>query len=254
MKWKLKILCFVLALFCFRVVEAQQDIKIDWDYSGLGFSEFAAKSEINDHMKYFYMDEWVTGLKLMEFRGPVLLSELLDVLFTGKSLYYYIDNANNVIITKNFVIKIPGKEASPGLNFIPSATYAEKENQQSSSISIIEIGNPADKNKPGNVILSGYITSSDTREPVAGVTIFDQRLSLGTISNQYGFYSLSLPRGSQQLQFTFVGMKEKSININLNGAGEMNIEMNSTLIPLKETVVSANRNMVLKRYEVEQKR
>jgi Outer membrane receptor proteins, mostly Fe transport len=40
------------------------------------------------------------------------------------------------------------------------------------------------------------------------------------------------------------------VNINLYGQGEMNIEMNSTLIPLKETVVSADRNMVLKRYEV----
>jgi Outer membrane receptor proteins, mostly Fe transport len=250
MRWKLKILCFFLALFSFGVIEAQQEKKIEWDYSGMAFSDFAAKAESHDTLRFFYMDEWVSDLKLGVFKGAVSLSELLDDLFRGKSLYYYIDNAGNVIVTRNFAIKVAGMEASPGLNFIPSVSSMEQENQQSSASAFIAIGNPADRNKPGNVILTGYITSRDTREPVPGVTIFNQKLSSGTISNQYGFYSLSMPRGSHQLQFTFVGMKEKSVNINLYGQGEMNIEMNSTLIPLKETVVSADRNMVLKRYEV----
>jgi hypothetical protein len=250
MRVKLKILCVILAFFSFEVVEAQQEIKIGWDYSGLGFSDFTAKAESHDSLRFFYMDEWVSDLKLGEFEGAVLLSELLDDLFRGKSLYYYIDDARNIIVTRNFAIKVTGRETSPGLNFIPSASNMEQENQQSRVSAFIDIGNPAERNKPGNVILSGYITSTDTKEPVAGVTVFNQKFSSGTISNQYGFYSLSMPRGSQQLQFTFVGMKEKTVNINLNGPGEMNIEMNSTLIPLKETVVSANKNMVLKRYEV----
>ena len=250
MRVKLKILCIILALFPFGIAEAQQEIKIGWDYSGLGFSDFTAKAESNDSLRFFYMDEWVSDLKLGEFKGAVLLSELLDNLFRGKSLYYYIDDARNIIITRNFAVKVTGREASPGLNFIPSTGNMEQENQQSRASAFIDIGNPAERNKPGNVILSGYINSMDTKEPVAGVTVFNQKFSSGTISNQYGFYSLSMARGPQQLQFTFVGMKEKTVNINLNGPGEMNIEMNSTLIPLKETVVSANKNMVLKRYEV----
>ena len=100
------------------------------------------------------------------------------------------------------------------------------------------------------VELSGYITNRDTREAVAGVTVFNQKLSVGTTSNQHGFYTLSLPRGSHLIQFTFIGMKEKSVNVNIYGNGEMNIEMNSVLIPLKETVISAQRDMVLQRYEV----
>ena len=250
MRVKLKILCVILALFSFGVIEAQQEIKIGWDYSGLGFSDFTAKAESHDSLRFFYMDEWISDLKLGEFKGAVLLSELLDDLFRGKSLYYYIDDARNVIVTRNFAIKVTGREASHGLNFIPSTSNMEQENQQSRASVFIDIGNPAERNKPGNVILSGYINSMDTKEPIAGVTVFNQKFSSGTISNQYGFYSLSMPRGSQQLQFTFVGMKEKTVNINLNGPGEINIEMNSTLIPLKETVVSANKNMVLKRYEV----
>ncbi|HZL76102.1 MAG TPA: TonB-dependent receptor, partial [Bacteroidales bacterium] len=250
MRAKLKILFFILALFYASAAEAQQNIQIGWDYSGMSFRDFAAKAESQDSLRFFYMDEWVSDIKLGEFKGPVLLSDLLDVLFRDKSLFYYIDDSGNVIITRNFAIKITGSEASSGLIFIPSSSYSDQDNQKSSASAYINIGNPADRNNPGNAILSGYITSSDTKEPVAGVTVFNQRLSSGTISNQYGYYSLSMPRGSHQLQFTFVGMKEKIVNINLNGPGEMNIDMNSTLIPLKETVISADRNMVLKRYEV----
>jgi hypothetical protein len=250
MRGQLKILFLILALFYGSATEAQQNVQIGWDYSGMSFHDFVAKAESQDSLRFFYMDEWVSDIKLGEFKGPVLLSDLLDVMFRDKSLFYYIDNSGNVLITRNFAIKITGSEASPGLNFIPSSNYGDQDNQKTSSSAYINIGNPADRNKPGNAILTGYITSSDTKEPVAGVTVFNQRLSSGTISNQYGYYSLPMPRGSHQLQFTFVGMKEKSININLNGPGEMNIEMNSTLIPLKETVVSADKNMVLKRYEV----
>ncbi len=58
-----------------------------------------------------------------------------------------------------------------------------------------------------------------------------------------------MPRGAWLLQFSFIGMKEKQININLYGNGEMNVEMNNMLIPLKETVVSAQKNIMLQRFE-----
>ena len=128
--------------------------------------------------------------------------------------------------------------------------YNEQDNSQGSSTNVIEIGNPVNRNKPGNVILSGYITNKDTKEAVAGVTVYNQKLSLGTLSNAYGFYSLSMPKGTHLLQFSFIGMKGKSVTINLNGDGEMNVEMTSMLIPLKETVISANKNMILRSYEV----
>ena len=117
--------------------------------------------------------------------------------------------------------------------------------------SSVEIGNPAEKNKPGNVVISGYITNKDTKEPVSGVTVFVQKLSTGTISNEYGFYTLTATeRNSHLLQFSFIGMREKSVNLNLYGPGELNVDMNSVLIPLKETVVSAQKSVTLQRFEV----
>ncbi len=77
-----------------------------------------------------------------------------------------------------------------------------------------------------------------------------QKLSTGTISNGYGFYSINLPRGVHLLQFSFLGMREKMINVNLYGTGELNVDMNTMLIPIKETTISAQKNVIFQRFEV----
>ncbi len=92
-------------------------------------------------------------------------------------------------------------------------------------------------------MISGYVTDRDSKEPVAGATIYNQRLSAGAVTNEFGYYSLTMPRGSWMLQFTFIGMKEKQLNLNVYGPGEINVEMNSVLIPIKETIISAQKSI-----------
>lgn len=230
---------------------AQKDITIDWNYEGLSFKEFAARTESTNHLRFFYKEEWVSDLKLGSYRGSILLKDLLNDLFQGSSLFYYIDQAGNVIVTKNFAVKIPGLPEVKDKKFIPPSEISETQiNNQLAGNVYRSIGNPAEKDKTGNVTITGYVTNKDTKEPVPGVTVYVKELRAGAISNEYGFYSISLPRGSFLLQFSFIGMREKQIEINLYGAGELDVEMTSVLIPLKETVVTAQKNMTLQRYEV----
>jgi hypothetical protein len=248
---RLKIQILILILTISSNVMAQDKYPVSWDFKDLTFKEFVSIAESQLKVKFYYKDEWVTDLKLADFSGSKSLSELLDNLFRGRSLYYYIDDEGNVIITKNYAVKFSDKQADTEGSFIPPTDYGDnQEGMKMSGNTFIDIGNPADRYKSGNVIVSGYITNKDTKEPVAGVTVLIQKLALGTLSNAYGYYTITLPRGIHLLQFSFIGMREKIINLNLNGAGELNVEMNSMLIPLKETVVSAQKNMTLQRFEV----
>jgi len=248
---KLKILLAGMFLLLFHVLSAQDGLTITWDYKDLTFNEFVLKAEANLNLRFFYKEDWVKDLKPGDHQGKSLLTGFLDNLFRDKSLYYYIDDAGNVVITKNFAVKISELPKADDQNYIaPTEFYDSQDKQKLSGNIFIDIGNPADRYKSGSVSISGYINDRDTKEPVAGVTVFVQKLSTGTVSNQYGFYTINLPRGVHLIQFSFIGMKEKQININLYGPGEMDIEMNSMLIPLKETVVSAQRNVIFQRYEV----
>lgn len=246
----LKVLIPVLWLLIPLQMKGQDKYLINWDYRDMTFSEFAETSEKSLKVRFFYKEEWVKGLKPGDFPGIKTLPEVLDNLFRGQALYYFIDESGNVIITKNFAVKLSEQQSAENGKFMPPTEYSENGGGEQAGSTYVELGNPADRNNPGNVIVSGYITAKENKEPISGVTVYVQELAAGTISNSYGFYSLSLPRGLHQLQFSFIGLRPKKISLDLNGAGELNVEMNSVMIPLKETVISAQKSVTLQRFEV----
>ena len=48
--------------------------------------------------------------------------------------------------------------------------------------------------------LSGFVSDIDSNETLIGVNIIVPELQIGTITNEYGFYSLTLPKGNHILQ------------------------------------------------------
>jgi hypothetical protein len=231
-------------------MKAQDQYKLSLNCKDISFIDFVTKVENILPVKFYYKKEWVKDMKLGDYPDCVTLSCVLDNLLKGTSLYYYFDDLGNIILTKNYAVKVNNTPLGKNKKFLPPTDYSNSgDNQQAGNISV-EIGNPAEKNKPGNVTITGYINNKITREPVAGVTVFVQKLSIGSVSNEYGFYTLTLPRGTHLLQFTFMGMREKAVNMNLYGTGELNVEMNSVMIPLKETVISAQKSITLQRFEV----
>ncbi len=248
---KPKIYILLLILYLSLNLAAQEKYKISSNYKDVPFTDFVSGVESILPVKFFYMDEWVKDLKIGDYPDCTSLSCVMDNLLRETTLYYYIDRSGNVVITNNYAVKITATTVEKNNKFLPPTDYSSSaENQRTAGNTSVEIGNPAEKNKPGNVIISGYITNKDTKEPVPGVTLFIQNLAAGTISNEYGFYTLTLPRGVHILQFSFMGMREKMVNLNLYGTGELNVDMNSVMIPLKETVVSAQKSVTLQRFEV----
>ena len=249
MKLKIPLLILILYLTC--KLEAQEKYVIQGDFTGSSFKDFVERCESRLAVKFFFKEEWANNLVLGDYPECKTLSCVLDNLFRGTSLYYFIDKFGNVIITNIYSVKVAVSPMEKEDNFLPPTDYSGYgESQPTEGNTFVEVGNPAERNKQGDVIISGYISNRDTREQVAGVTVFVQKLSVGTITNEYGYYTLTLPRGIHLLQFSFIGMKEKTVNLNLYGTGEMNIEMNSVLIPLNEAVVSAQKNMTLQRFEI----
>jgi hypothetical protein len=58
---------------------------------------------------------------------------------------------------------------------------------------------------PFHYTLSGYIRDSESDELLIGATVYVAELEKGTISNEFGFYSLTLPSGSYSIRFSYIG-------------------------------------------------
>ncbi|MBR4846210.1 MAG: carboxypeptidase-like regulatory domain-containing protein, partial [Bacteroidaceae bacterium] len=53
--------------------------------------------------------------------------------------------------------------------------------------------------------ISGYVTDAAAEETMIGATLYDHAHGNGTVTNTYGFYSLTLPAGKVELTASYVG-------------------------------------------------
>ncbi|SDF13911.1 Outer membrane receptor for ferrienterochelin and colicins [Mucilaginibacter pineti] len=85
--------------------------------------------------------------------------------------------------------------------------------------------------------LSGTITNKANGETLIGATI--RSGASGTATNAYGFYSLTMAKGEQQLSISAVGQKSKTITINLTADQRLDIALEDNTQELQTVTISA---------------
>ncbi len=91
------------------------------------------------------------------------------------------------------------------------------------------------------ITISGSLSDKETGETLIGATIGVPQLGIGTLSNEYGFYSLTLPQGKDSISivYSFIGFQAQKKSILPSIDQTINIELGNGVI-LEEVVVKAN--------------
>lgn len=92
--------------------------------------------------------------------------------------------------------------------------------------------------------ISGSVRDSSNGEDLFGAAVIVKELSnVGTLTNAYGFYSLSLKEGTYTLVYRSSGFQTKEISIELNKNIEKNIELSipADVQQIEEVKVSAEK-------------
>jgi len=71
-----------------------------------------------------------------------------------------------------------------------------------------------DSDQKNKFTLSGFI-KDEKGEALIGANIYVKSIQSGTVSNPYGFYSLTLPEGIYLVRYSFLGYQSREIEINL---------------------------------------
>ncbi|MBP1650870.1 MAG: TonB-dependent receptor, partial [Bacteroidetes bacterium] len=88
--------------------------------------------------------------------------------------------------------------------------------------------------------ISGTIRSKKTGETIIGATVHVAGQSIGTVSNEYGFYSLTLPTGTYTIEFSTVGLQPVQEEIALTQHTIRNIALDDAAQSLKSVTITAN--------------
>jgi hypothetical protein len=92
--------------------------------------------------------------------------------------------------------------------------------------------------------ISGYVEDAGSGERMVGVNVVAKELSLGTTTNTYGFYSITLPTSSFNLELSFIGYEKYTIPVNLTEDMHINIPLVSQSLELQEVTLIGEESIV----------
>jgi len=85
--------------------------------------------------------------------------------------------------------------------------------------------------------LSGSVTDKSSNETLIGANIIVHTLQTGAISNEYGFYSLTLGKGVYEFQISYLGYTSIVQTIQLDKNQTLNFELSTSSESLDEVVI-----------------
>lgn len=212
------------------------------------------------HLYYDTAELDTTRLDLKADQRP--LDQVLNDLFQGTDLSYSTDRYGNIFITKGAAIqtelpadffhtRAPDKGEPAGEDTVKD--YLEEVGAK--PISTLEnklfiIGDRTTGPLHGIANVAGYARDAATGEPIAGASIYVENPRIGVFSDQYGYYSISLPRGRHILNIQSIGMRDTRRLIMVYGDGKLNIDLHTQVMTLKKVIVSAEKASNVKRTEM----
>ncbi|MEM1336409.1 MAG: TonB-dependent receptor [Bacteroidota bacterium] len=87
--------------------------------------------------------------------------------------------------------------------------------------------------------ISGIITDQSNGETLFGASVFLTGTTIGGITNEYGFYSITAPEGEYVLNISYMGYTDVNIKISLNQDIKRDVEISEFSTELDEVVVTA---------------
>jgi hypothetical protein len=245
---------FVLILLCLPVLKltAQEPdtMNIQLFSSRYSFQQLVKEVESHTVYHFFYQPRDLDTFSVVIGPGKKNIKTLLDEVFNGTPFTFILDADHNIFITRQdaFSKSLPAdffdltKTYTVNNNPPPSQADTIRRLQLQTSVEnkLFEIGTTGAPLK-SKVTLAGYVRDARSGEPIAGASVSIDSLYSGVVTDQFGYYSLTVAPGQHLLHINSFGMKNTSRRVLLHSDGKLDIDMSEYVASLKEVIVSAAR-------------
>ena len=226
---------------------------ISVNFKDAKIQEFTTELEKQTGFYFYYdinqFDNFTTHL--IANQSP--LKNVLNQAFDKTGFLYAFDDNKHIFITKGEPLNLSlptdffiGRQSSDKGQQISINETDDKEDiktEQKTSIELktYEIGDPSVKSPKKLITIDGYVNDAKTGEAIVGASVYIEKPRTGVNTDQYGYYSLSLPKGRYILNVQSIGMRDVRRQIILNNDGKMNIDLEGTVLALKGVTISAQK-------------
>lgn len=252
MKLVSQIILLCLILFAGVPGYAQEPTPlISGNFEKTDFETFAKSVEAKTPYRFYFNPATVDSVVINAQLRERPLAEVLDLVLKGTSLRYAIDAEKRVYITAGpqIATELPPDYFSQEPTDNLATTDPDEEDASRKPVSaatlqlkVYEIGRSGGASAKGNATLAGHVRDIKSGEPVIGASVFIESPSIGAATDQFGYYSLTLPVGRHELKIRGVGVKNTKRHLVLRADGKLDIEVEEDITTLREVVIEAEKD------------
>lgn len=256
-------LTFVLLAFCLQS-KAQTDTTgplITAEFKNIPVETFLLDIESRTGFHFYYKTADFDSLKIDVSVNNEPWYKVLSLAFMNTGLIFAKDHEGHIFISKQVTIKtsLPDDFFDDALKKNKKVTLnAANVNNDTSDTEKIAVGTnlenklyfigvkPKGNLLPGKVTIAGYLHDIKTGEPLYGASVVIEGTKTGVLSDQYGYYSLTIPKGRNIINIQSMGIRDTRRQLMVYSEGRMNIDLQPQVISLKNVVVSAERTSLVR--------
>lgn len=93
-----------------------------------------------------------------------------------------------------------------------------------------------------SITISGIVKEAANGETVFGASVYLKGTSIGSMTNEYGFYSISAPKGTYTLVVSYIGFQDINKEVLLNQNRKINFKLEESSMQLDEVIINVDES------------
>jgi hypothetical protein len=256
-------LFFALLFIGLQTTFGQQNPKLNINFQAVSMEQMLRELQIQTNYHFYYDAKKNGDLKITVQGSDLSLETVLGIAFKNTDYHYAIIN-RQIFITKgrgietelltnlnNNAHQATAQGVKAGAN---SLEYVDDKGQPVLKATlenkVYDIGIRTNTIVPGRSLITGYVHNIKTGEPLSGISVSREDVNVGVNTDQFGYFSITLPRGQNTLAIRGVGMRTTHRQIMLFGDGKLNIELQEQVMSLKQVDITAKNVGNVQRVEM----
>lgn len=90
--------------------------------------------------------------------------------------------------------------------------------------------------------ISGIVKEASNGETAFGASVFLKGTNIGAVTNEYGFYSITAPKGTYTLEVSYIGFSDISQDILIDKNKKLDFEITESSTQLDEVIINSEKS------------
>lgn len=246
------IFIFLLLLQAAPAIGQDSKVHITGDFDQVSFRVFSEKISAETGLRFYFEPGALDSLIVSVEARDEDIESVLTRVFLNTNFQFAVDNQKHVFIVKDKVLQahlptgfFEGESDEKSTFKIPDE-YLENEKVNKANLLAearqYDIGKKTNPIGTGKATVTGYVRSAANGESVVGATVYVENPFTGTSTDQFGYFTLTLPKGKNEIIIKSIGMKNTVRKIMLYSDGKLDVEMVDEVTSLKEVLIEAEKD------------